>query len=142
AHLDFDTFSTTAHGVLYRALHGTTEHHTTLELTGNTLCNQLGIQIRFTDFFDIDVYRDTHQIADIFTQNFYVFAFFTNHDTRTGSVNSDFGVLCRALDNDLADRGFFQALFDQRTNSDVSQQVVGVFILTGIPDRIMVFGNT
>src|SRR5690606_17212213 len=84
--LNLDTFGALTHGVLYRALHGTTEHHTTLQFLGNALSNQHSIQIRLANFFDVDMHRHTHLLADISAQLVNIFTFLTNHNTWTGSV--------------------------------------------------------
>src|SRR5690606_25995207 len=60
ADLHFDAFGTLTHGVLHYALHGAAEHHTLLELLGNAVGNQLCIEVRLTDFFDVDVDGHAH----------------------------------------------------------------------------------
>src|SRR3546814_10932332 len=58
--LDLDAFGTNAHGVLYGALHGTTEHHATLQLLSYALCNQHSVQLRLADLFLIYFLRPPH----------------------------------------------------------------------------------
>src|SRR5690554_7133241 len=59
--LNLDAFGSLTHSVLYRTLHSATEHHTTLQLSGNVLRYQASIQIRLADFFDVDVHRRSEE---------------------------------------------------------------------------------
>src|SRR5690554_115963 len=132
--LNLDAFGSLAHGVLYRALHSTTEHHTTLQLSGNVLRYQAGIQIRLADFFDVDVDGNAHHFANFTTQAINIFTLLTDNNTGAGSMNRDSGVLSRALDHNLADRRLYKTFVQELTNLNVVQQVFRVFPFLGIPN--------
>src|SRR5690606_1868832 len=104
SNLDPDALCALSHSVLNRALHRTTEHNAALQLAGYTCCNKLGVEIRLTNLFDIDVDGNAHQVGDILTQLIDVFAFLTNYDTRTCRVDRNPRILRRALDCDFANR--------------------------------------
>src|SRR5690554_7211877 len=104
--LNLDAFGSLTHGVLYRTLHSATEHHTTLQLSGNVLRYQASIQIRLADFFDVDVHRHTHHLADFATQTINIFTLLTDNNTAAGSMFCDTGVLSWVLAYNLANRRF------------------------------------
>ncbi|MDT4858871.1 hypothetical protein FQZ97_933600 [compost metagenome] len=102
AHLDLDALGTNAHGVLYSALHGATEHDATLQLLSYALRNQHTVELRLADLFDIDVHRHTHLLGQVLTQLLNIFTFLADHDTGTGGVDGDACSLSRTMDIDTA----------------------------------------
>src|SRR5688572_9217476 len=50
---DPDAFGTKPQGRLHRALHGAAEGDAALELVGDALCNELGVDFRLADFNDV-----------------------------------------------------------------------------------------
>src|SRR5690606_11035136 len=102
AHLDLDAFGTNPHGVLYSALHGATEHHTTLKLLSYALRNQHGVQFRTANFFDVDVHRHTHLLGQVLTQLLNIFTFLADHNAGTSGVDGDACGLRRASNVDTA----------------------------------------
>src|SRR5690606_7260554 len=100
-------FGTNANGVLYRTLHGATEHHTTLQLLSNALCNQHTVELRLADLFDVDVHRHTHLLGQVLTQLLYILTLLPDHDAGTSGVDGDACGLCRTMDIDTADGRVF-----------------------------------
>src|SRR5690606_7584022 len=45
------TFCSLTHGILHNTLHGAAEHHPALQLLGNAIGYQLGIEVRLPDLF-------------------------------------------------------------------------------------------
>ena len=80
---DFDALSTQTHCVLHGAFHCAAEHNTLFKLLGNRIRNQLCINFRFANLFDIDSHRNTQFFCQIFFEFFDIFAFFTDNNTRT-----------------------------------------------------------
>ena len=80
---DLDPLGTQPHGVLHRTFHGAAEHDPLFQLLCNVVGDQLGINFRFADFFDIHMHRNTHQLLQCPAQNLDIFAFFTDHNTGT-----------------------------------------------------------
>src|SRR5690606_25376829 len=107
AHLDLDALGTNAHGVLYGALHGATEHNATLQLLSNVLCYQHCIEFRLADFFDVDVHRHTHLLGQVLTQLLNIFTFLADHDAGTSGVDGDACGLSRASNVDASYGGVF-----------------------------------
>src|SRR5690606_2467510 len=142
ADLDLDTLATDTHGVLNRALHRTTEHHTTLQLLSNALRHQTSIELRLADFFDVDMYRHAHLLGQVLTQLFDVLALLANHDAGTGSVTGDASGLGRTLNINAADRGGFQFVLDVLTYLQVCVQIVRVSATICIPHRSVLFNDT
>src|SRR5690606_5758856 len=81
--LHLDAAGAQTHSVLDRALHGTTEHHTALELAGNVLSDELSVQLGLANFLDVDVNRHAHHLGDVATQTINVFTLLADHDART-----------------------------------------------------------
>src|SRR5690606_10676417 len=108
--LHLDTFSTSLQCVLYRALHRATEHHASLDLARDVVCNQARINIRLAHFLDVDVHRHTHLLCDFATQALDILALLANHDARTCCADGDTHVLARTLDLDAANRSVLQTL--------------------------------
>src|SRR5690606_29131646 len=119
-----DAFRALSQGVLYRTLHGATEHHTTLKLAGHTGRNEFCVEIGLADLFDVDMDGNAHHIGNFLTQPINILALLTNHNARTRRMNCDSRILRRTLDRDLADRRLLQALFQELANSHVVQQVL------------------
>src|SRR5690606_9152402 len=100
--LNFNTFSTRAHAVLYRALHRTTEHNATLKLAADTISDQTCIKIRWSDFFNVDLRRYAHNFGQFFLKSFDIFAFLTDNNTRTRSGDGNLSSTSRTLNHDIA----------------------------------------
>src|SRR5210317_2182560 len=113
ANLHLDALGTLAHGILHHTLHGAAEHHSTLQLLCHVLCNQLGVQVRLADLFDIDVHRYTHFLGEHLAQLVHILTFLADDNTGSGCVNSDTRSLGRALDNNTADRRVLKFLLNE-----------------------------
>ena len=133
--LNLDTFGTQAHGILDCSLHCTTEHDATLELGSNAVSNQLGIQFRLANLFNIDVDRHAHHLREIATQLFYVFALLTDHNTRTRSLDCDVSIFCRTLDLDATNRSCFQLFKQEFADFQISQQIACILLGIRVPSR-------
>src|SRR5690606_25291678 len=112
---DLDADGAQAHCILHCALHGATEHDALFELLRDRIGDQLRIDLWLADLFDVDVHGHAHDLRQRRFQHFDVFAFFTDHDTRTRRVNGEACILGRTLDDDAADRSVLQLLFQEST---------------------------
>ena len=138
---DLDADSAQTHCILHRALHCTTEHDALFELLRDRIGDQLRIDLRLADLFDIDVHWHAHDLRQRRLQHFDVFAFFTDHDTRTRRVNGEARVLGRTLDDDATDRSVLQLLFQESACFQVFQQHGCEVAVTSIPTRRPVTGD-
>src|SRR5690606_41806108 len=87
-------YTTLFRSVLIRTLHSATEHHTTLQLAGNVLRYQAGIQVRLADFFDVDVHGHTHHVADFATQTVNIFTDRKSTRLNSSHVKISYAVFC------------------------------------------------
>src|SRR5690606_23681078 len=84
---DLDALGTEAHGVLHGALHGATEHDALLELLSDRVGDQLSIDFRLADFFDVHMDGHAHALLQIGLQVFDILALLADDDARTGAVH-------------------------------------------------------
>jgi hypothetical protein len=66
---------------------------------------------------------------------FDVLALLADDNARAGRVHRDAGILCRALDDDTADRSMRQLLLQNRANLDVLIEHRAKSLLEAIPAR-------
>src|SRR5690606_25871915 len=141
-HVDLDTQRTQAHRVADGALHRAAEHDAALELLGDRLGHQLRVQLRLADLGDVDVRRDAHHVAHFLAQLLDVLAALADHHARAGGVDGHARGLGRTLDQDPADPGLRQLLAQHLADLEVGGQVLGVFLLAGVPLGVPVLGDT
>ena len=116
---DLDALGAKAHGVLHGPLHGAAEHDPLLELLGDVLCDELGIDLWLANLFDVDVHRHAHHGGELRLEGLDVFALLANHNAGTGAENGDLGVLGRALNEDATHSSALEAFFKEVANLDV-----------------------
>ena len=68
--VDPDAQGTHAHGVLNRALHGTTERNPTLKLLRDAFTHQRGIQLGLADLDDVEVQFAVGHRGELLAQTF------------------------------------------------------------------------
>src|SRR5690606_23388438 len=128
-------------GVLHRTFHCTTELNTLFQLLSNGVSNQLSISFRFTNFFDIDVYRYAHQTLKINFQVLDVFTTLTNYYARTSGVNSDACVFVRTLNNNATNRSVLEFFLEVFAYADIVSQHTSELVVVCIPTRAPVAVN-
>ncbi|MPM63254.1 hypothetical protein SDC9_110134 [bioreactor metagenome] len=136
-----DTLGTEAHGVLHRALHGTTEHDALLELLGDRIGDQLGVDFRLADFFNRNMDGNAHDALKIGTQLFDILALLADDHARTSGVNGDAGVLGRTLDQDATNGGVRQFTLQVLAYLDVFLQHARKVLAVSVPARTPVLGD-
>ena len=65
---NLDALCPEAHRVRHGTLHSAAEHDAALQLLGDGLGHQIGIEFRLTDFFDADMRRHLHEGRDLLAQ--------------------------------------------------------------------------
>src|SRR6185295_13952763 len=143
AHLDAERAD--AHRVRHGALHRAAEHHAALELLRDAFGDQLRVELGLADLGDVDAHvgdRHLHHLRDLATQLLDVLALLADHDARTRRVDRDVDLARRALDLDAADRGFDQALLQERTHQVIGVDVRREILGRRIPLRRPVAGDT
>src|SRR5690606_34806853 len=119
---DLDALSTQTHGVLHGALHGTAEHDPLFKLLRDRVGDQLSIDFRLADFFDVHVNRHAHQALQVGLEHFDVLALLADHDARTSRVNRDACILGGTLDDHTAYRSVLQLLLQVFTYLSILNQ--------------------
>ena len=127
---DLDTFGAESHRRLHRALHGTAEGDTALELVGNALRHELGIDFWLADFDDVERHIRRRHLADRLAQRFNVRALFTDDNTGTRGIDRDAAQLGRTLDHHLRNRSLRQRFHDELADVQIFEQqpaIIGTF---------------
>src|SRR5690606_3637152 len=139
---DLDALGAQTHGVRHGALHGTAEHDALFELLGDGIGDQLSIDFRLADFFDVHVNRHAHQTLQVGLENLDVLALLADHDTRTSRVDGDACILGRTLDDHAANRSVLQLLLQVLAYLGILNQHACVRLVVGIPTRRPVAANS
>ncbi len=94
-----------AHRALHRALHGATERDALSKLVRDVVGDELRIQLRTLDLFDVDADFLARQPAQLVTQLVDFGSLLSDDDARTTGVDRHHDLARLALDRDVGDRG-------------------------------------
>jgi hypothetical protein len=134
-----DAECTKTHGSLNSTLHRTAEGHTTNQLLGNALGNQLRIELGLADLDDVQMNIGGATLGDLAPKHLNRLTFLADHDSGTSRIDHHAGLLGRTLDHYTRDTGIRQPLFQILTDLDVFLQhfrVTGFREPTRIPGTI------
>ena len=81
--IDADAFGAKPHGRLHGALHGPAERHAALQLLGDGIGDQRGVDLRLADLDDVDDDLGGRDRRNHLAQLVDIGALFADHDTRT-----------------------------------------------------------
>ena len=137
----FDSFGSETQGRLHNAFHRAAESNASFQLLSNAVRNQLCVQFRFSYFQNVQLNFGSGHGLNFFSQSFDILTFFTDNDTGSCRVNGDSGLFRRTFDDDSADAGLSQFLFQEFFNFNVFMQVTGI-VVVGIPAGIPGTVNT
>src|SRR5690349_14666029 len=135
--LDPDALGTGAHRGLHGLLHRTTELHATGELLGNTLGDELSVDLGVLDLEDVQLDLLAGELLELGAQAVGLGAAATDDDARASRVDVHADTVTGALDLDLGDAGPLHALGEQLADRDVFADV-GLVQLVGVPTRLVV----
>eukprot|EP01137_Pigoraptor_chileana_P026034 Opistho-2@96427 len=138
---DLDAQGTQTHGVLHGALHRAAEHDAFLKLLGDAVCDELGINFRLANFFNVHGDRHAQLAAQFFLEVLDVLAFFADHHARTCRENRDAGILGGALDQNARHRGILQLGLEVLANLDVFGQHAREIAVACVPTAGPVTGD-
>src|ERR1051326_4521587 len=133
AAIDADALGAQTHGGLHRALHHAAEGDAALELLGDVLRHQLGVDFRLADLDDVQMHLVAGVFLDFVLQLLDIGALLADHHARPRRVNGDAALLVRALDHDAADAGLLEPFRQGIADLDVFLQQLAVVLLAGIP---------
>ena len=124
------------HGGLDGPLHGAAERHAALELLGDRVGHERGVDLGLAHLDDVDDDFGGGQLADHLAELVDVGALLADHHARTGGVDRHAALLVRTLDHDLGDRGLLQRAHELLADLHVLVKQLGVFGLVGEPARV------
>src|SRR5712671_3022203 len=103
--VDANALSAEPHRRLHGALHGTAEGDAALQLLGDAVGDQLGVDLRLADLDDVETDLALGHLGDVGTQLLDVGALFADDDAGARRMNGDARLLGRALDDNATDAG-------------------------------------
>src|SRR5262245_53363673 len=134
--VDADPERTQAQRRLHGALHGPAEGNAALQLLGNGLGHQGGVDLRLSDFDDIEVHFRRRQFCQLAAQLLDVGTLLADQDAGAGGVDGEAAFLVRALDHSPRDAGLAPLLEDVIANVHVLVQQLAVLAATGEPAAV------
>ena len=136
ADVDPDALRAHAHGVLDRTLHGAAKRHTALELLGDVLGHQLGVELGAADLDDVEMQLRIGQRRHFLAQLLDIGALLADDHARTRGVDGHPALLVRALDHHAADAGLGARLLDVGADLQILVQQIAVFLGIGVPAAV------
>ena len=121
--LDPDALGTGAHRGLHRLAHGATELHAAAELLGDTLGDQLRVDLGVLHLEDVQLDLLAGELLEVAADAVGLGATAADHDARTRGVDVHPHAVTGALDLDLGDAGPLHALGQQPADGDVLADV-------------------
>jgi hypothetical protein len=134
-HHDLHALGAESEGRLHRLLHRATEGHAALQLSGDRLRNQLGVELGALNLLDVDVDLTTHLLGQVVAQLVHLGALATDDDPWTRGVDRDADLVRGALDVDLRHPGVIQPRLELLAQLQVGVQEIRVVAL-GVPARM------
>src|SRR6478735_1776229 len=138
--LDPDALGTRAHRGLHGLLHRAAELHAAGELLGNTLGDQLCVDLGLLHLEDVQLHLLAGELLQLATQAVGLGATATDDDAGTRGVDVHTDAVAGALDLHLGDAGALHALGQEATDGDVLTDV-GLVELVGVPPALVVGGD-
>src|SRR5690606_25466757 len=129
-------FGAEAHGRLHGPLHRTAERDTPLELLGNRLRHQRGVDLGLAHLDDVEMRFSLGQLGQLAPQALDVGALLADDQTRTRGVNGHPALLVRTLDHDARNGSLLELLAQLFTDLQVLVQEPAIFGARGEPARI------
>jgi hypothetical protein len=103
--LNLDSFGTGIHRLFGRSFHRPAEAGSSLKLFSNLLSDQLSVQVRSTDFFDLQVDPASDQVLHFVLQPFDFLAFLSDDQTGASHEQRDFDLIPSPLNFNAIDPG-------------------------------------
>ena len=137
---NFDTLCAESHGRRHTSFHGPSEGNPTLNLQGNVFSHKLRIDLRFSNFLNIDENFLGNQRFQIPLELLYFRTFFPNHYPGPGSKYAQAYTLGRSFDFYAGDTCMVQFLLDEFSDFMIFEDIIRIF-LPGIPSGIPCFDD-
>src|SRR4029079_2120508 len=124
ADLDLAALGAGAHGARQGALHRAPEGDAGLQLLGDRLRDELGVELRALDLEDVDLDLLARDAVQILAQGVDLAAGLADHDARTSGVDVDLHFVVVLADRDVAQARVGELVDDVATDRDVLEEVV------------------
>src|ERR1700681_1115516 len=132
---DLHALGAEAEGRLHGLLHRPAEGDAPLELAGDGLRDQLGVELRPLDFLDVDVDLAAHPLLQIVPQLVHLGAPAADDDARPRGVDGDAQLVGGPLDVDLRHSGVAEASLQLAAQLQILVQGGGV-VRVAVPARM------
>ena len=124
ADLDLAALGARAHGARERALHRAPEGDAVLQLLGDRLRDELGVELGALDLQDVDLDGLAGDPVQVAPQRVHLGARLADHDARAGRVDVDLHLGRVLADRDVGEAGVRELVRDVIANPDVLDQEV------------------
>ena len=123
--------------------HGATEGDAALELLGDGLGDEVGVELGALDLDDVDGDLTLGGLGDLLevgAETVDLGALLADDDAGTSGVDGDLHLVAGALDVDARKRGARETLLEIRADLDVVAEVLGI-VLIGVPTGTPLLGR-
>src|ERR1044072_2496051 len=124
--VDADALRAGAHGRGDRLLHGAAERHALLELLGDVLGHELGVEVGTLDLLDVQLDLLLRELLHLLGELVDLLALAADHQARPRRADADRDLLALALDRDLGDAGLVETLLEVPLDEQVLFEHLGV----------------
>src|SRR5277367_6899311 len=131
--LDLDALGAERHGHLDRLLHCAAESDAALQLEGNVLGHELGLDLGLLDLLDVQEDLLAGQLHELGLDVLDLLALAADDDAGARGVDLDADAVGRALDEDARHGGLLQLLHERRADKLVLEEQLREFLLAGEP---------
>jgi len=138
---DLNAPGTAVHGLLQRPLDRAAKAGPLLELLGDVLADQLGVDFRPGDLFNLDIDPASGERLQLFLDPLDFRPLATDDHARAGGEEDDLHGVAGAFDLDLGDAGERVLFLDELADLEVFDQEVAEFMLVGVPTTAPVLVN-
>src|SRR5262245_43004993 len=132
---DADALGAGAHRRGDRLLHGAAERHALLELLGDVLGHQLGVEVGALDLLDVELHHLLGERLHLLGELVHLLALAPDDQPGPRGADADRDLVALALDGDARDACLIQALLEVALDQQVFLQELGVVAL-GEPLRV------
>ena len=131
--LDTDALGTGLASGLNGLAHGATEGDAALELLGDGLSHQHGVELRTLDLDHVDgqvALGDAGDLLELGAETVDLGALLADDDARTSGEDDDLHLIAGALDLNAGDGGAGETLLEEATDLDIVAESLSVILLS------------
>lgn len=140
--LDANTLSAQSHRSRDSLLHSTLVGNAPLNLLGDTIRHQLGIQFGIGDFLDVNAHLFASFLFQLAAQRIDASTLATDDDARLGRMDGNRDLLRETLNLDLGNASLRQLCLNELADHQVFLKQTNIFRLFAIPSGLPVFDKS